>query len=207
MNEKPASAPSVPAAAPIDYRPAAASDVDAIYNLILEAARTTTVLPRPRQAIQASLKLFVVAARSGLIVGCGALTLFTPQLAEVRSLVVSPDLRGCGVGGGVVRALVEHADRIGVRRVFALTDSPGFFLRHGFTLTNKDTLPHKVWNECVHCPKFLTCTEEAVDLHLSPDAANDPALRTLEGHTPTGGPGGSNAGNGNGSAGPGKGRP
>lgn len=198
----------MPAAAPIAYRPAVASDVDAIYNLILEAAYTTTVLPRPRQAIQDSLGLFVVAERAGVLVGCGALTLFTPQLAEVRSLVVSRDLRGSGIGGGVVRALVEHADRIGVRRVFALTDNPGFFLRLGFALTNKDTLPHKVWNECVHCPKFLTCTEEAVDLHLSPDAADDPALRTLEGHTPPGGHGtqGNGNGNGNGNAVPEKGR-
>ena len=205
MNDNPVSAPSVPSAAPVCYRLARAADVDAIHNLIVEAARTTTVLPRPRQTIVDALGLFVVAERDGVLIGCGALTLFTPHLAEVRSLVVAPEIRGGGIGGGVVRALVEHAGNIGVRRVFALTDSPGFFLRLGFTPTHKDTLPHKVWNECVHCPKFLTCTEEAVDLHLSPEAVHDPALRTLEGRHPAGSK--RQDGDGNVSAAPEKGRP
>lgn len=180
MNDQSASVPSVHPA--VAYRPAAPADVDAIFELIREASCTTTVLPRPRQTIEANLHLFVVAERAGRIIGCGALTLFTPHLAEVRSLVVGAAARGLGIGGGVVKALIDHADRIGVRRLFALTDNPGFFQRQGFALTDKSTLPHKVWNECVHCPKFLTCTEEAVDLHLSPDAVEDPSLRTLEVH-------------------------
>ena len=64
--------------------------------------------------------------------------------------------------------------------MFALTDNPGYFLRLGFTPTSKTTLPHKVWNECVHCPKFTTCTEEAVDMFLAPGAAAVPGVITLE---------------------------
>lgn len=181
MNDHHASVPAEVTAPPIRYRIAAASDVDAIHDLIEEASRTTTVLPRPRRTIQENLDRFVVAERDGRIVGCGSLALFTPYLAEVRSLVVADGLRGRGVGGAVVRALVEAARQMGVRRVFALTDNPAFFQRLDFTLTDKSTLPHKVWNECARCPKFLTCTEEAVDMLLCPEAADDPSLHAWDG--------------------------
>lgn len=144
------------------------ADVDPIYGLIHEASSTTTVLPRSRDSIGEHVRDFIVAEREEKIIGCAALGVFTRHLAEIKSLVVAPELRGRGVGAGLVRALMDEARRLGVRRIFALTDSVPFFQRMGFTTVDRATLPHKVWNECIRCPKFLNCTEEAVDLILTP---------------------------------------
>jgi amino-acid N-acetyltransferase len=32
----------------------------------------------------------------------------------------------------------------------------------GFAEANKDKLPHKVWKECINCPKFPNCDEIAM---------------------------------------------
>jgi amino-acid N-acetyltransferase len=150
---------------------AAVSDVDAVFALIDEASRTTTVLARDRENLRASLRDFLVARQEGRVVACGALSLFASDLAEVRSLVVRPEWRGHGLGGRLVRALTREAQRLGIRRLFALTDNPAFFERLGFCRVDRATLPQKAWSECVHCPKFFNCQEEAVEVALGvPDA-------------------------------------
>jgi len=61
-----------------------------------------------------------------------------------------------------VQVLEEEARELEIPRIFALTYQPGFFTRCGFTeISNKD-LPHKVWKECINCPKFPDCDEHAV---------------------------------------------
>ncbi|MEN6627005.1 MAG: N-acetyltransferase [Candidatus Sumerlaeia bacterium] len=169
MTESPQTSPQ-PTQAPATprVRPAVLADADAIYELIAEAARTTTVLPRDRENICQAVRDFVLVECDGRIIGCGALGLFTRTLAEVRSLVVAADWRGRGIGRLLIGGLVGEATRLGVRRLFALTDSRGFFEANGFKLVSKESLPHKVWNECVFCPKFLHCEEEAVDMLLTP---------------------------------------
>ena len=160
--------------------PATADDIDAMHQLIETTSRTTTVLPRSRENIGLHLRDFLVVREGARILGCGALALFTRQLAEIKSLVVVPELRGRGVGQRLVRALVDEGRRLGVRRIFALTDNPPFFERAGFTRVDKATLPHKVWNECIHCPKFLNCQEDAVEMILGDAAGRSGAARSLE---------------------------
>ncbi len=155
-----------PVPAAITVRPAVLDDADAVYQLIAEAACTTSVLPRSRENVIQKIRNFFVLECEGRIIGCGALSLFTRTLAEIKSLVVAADWRGRGIGARLVAGLVDEAARLGVRRLFALTDSPRFFARCGFRPVSKATLPHKVWNECVFCPKFLNCQEEAMDMLL-----------------------------------------
>jgi amino-acid N-acetyltransferase len=54
------------------------------------------------------------------------------DLAEVRSIVVSTETRGQGVGLALVRALLARAEELGVKRVFCLTFEVGFFSKLGF---------------------------------------------------------------------------
>lgn len=147
-------------------RAAHAGDVDALDRLINQTAAETNVLARSREHILEHLRDFVVAERGGRVLGCGALALFTGSLAEIKSLVVAPEARGLGVGSMLVEYLLQEARRLHLTRVFALTDHPPFFLRQGFELVEKPTLPQKVWRECVHCPKYLNCAEEAVAITL-----------------------------------------
>jgi hypothetical protein len=48
---------------------------------------------------------------------------------------------------------------------------PGFFAKVGFTQCQHEDLPHKVFNDCMHCPKFLACDEIAMTRVLDPKAS------------------------------------
>ena len=50
----------------------------------------------------------------------------------------------------------------GIEKYFTLTYQPEFFKALGFTVINKEELPHKVWKECIDCPKFPNCDEIAM---------------------------------------------
>jgi hypothetical protein len=46
--------------------------------------------------------------------------------------------------------------------VFALTRKTGFFLKLGFQVVPRDSLPRKIWKDCITCTKFVGCDEVAV---------------------------------------------
>jgi amino-acid N-acetyltransferase len=48
----------------------------------------------------------------------------------------------------------------------ALTYEQAFFEKLGFEVVSKDSLPLKVWSDCVRCPKQETCDEIAMVLTL-----------------------------------------
>ena len=49
----------------------------------------------------------------------------------LAGLVIAPAWRGRGLGSALVRALLAHASRLGVPRVYFGTDGPGFYTRLG----------------------------------------------------------------------------
>ena len=66
----------------------------------------------------------------------------------------------------MVNACLDEAKSIGVPSVFVLTYEMAFFSRFGFERIQKAELPHKIWSDCVACPKFPDCDEEAMRLQL-----------------------------------------
>lgn len=156
-------APAIEAAEP--------GHVERIFVLIEEASRSSTVLPRTRESIADNLGDFLVARDGPELLACGALHQWTPGLAEIKSLVTADKARGRGIGSSLVRALVDLAARREMNRLFVLADNAEFFTRFGFGPTDRATLPHKVWNECLLCSKFFDCTEVALDRTLAPKEA------------------------------------
>lgn len=148
-------------------RKAVASDIPQIAALVNEFASRREVLPRTPDEVKASLSQWVVAEEEGQIVACGSLMMWG-SLAEVRSLVVRPDLQRNGLGGQVVTWLVEEARGLGVSSVFALTRAVPFFERLGFHVASREAFPGKVWQDCLQCPSFHNCDETAVMLPASP---------------------------------------
>lgn len=61
---------------------------------------------------------------------------------------------------------MQEAQELQISRVFALTQIPEFFLKHGFQILDKTHFPHKVWSECIRCPKFQNCDEVAVGITI-----------------------------------------
>ena len=148
-------------------RKAQVSDVPQIVELVNHYAAQGLMLPRSYNRVYQNVRDFTVIEEEGTIVGCGALHVLWEDLAEIRSLAIVPELAGNGLGGQIVRRLIEEARELGIPTVFAFTYQVGFFERLGFQVVDKDTLPRKVWVECIDCIKYPNCDETAVVLHLN----------------------------------------
>jgi amino-acid N-acetyltransferase len=161
----------------IRVRAAEVADVEAIAALLKPFAAAGVILPRSRDDIFEHLQEFLVASYDGDLVGVAAMHIYGSNLAEVRSLVVHETARGRGIGGLLLDACERWAAGLGVACIFALTYVPEFFTRHGYARVPKESLPHKVWTVCVHCPRFSECDEVAVQKRLS-DAPIEPMRLT-----------------------------
>lgn len=113
-------------------RPACSRDVKAMRELVKPYVESRAIVSKPAVSYYESLAEFLVAEHEGEIVGCGALHVMWEDVAEVRTLAVSPTVRGMGVGSMLLEALIEKARTVGVDRVFCLTFETAFFARHGF---------------------------------------------------------------------------
>jgi amino-acid N-acetyltransferase len=147
-----------------DYavRPALMDDVPAIFTLLESYASTGNLLPRPRVELERRIRDFFVIGPLGNPIACGALEIFTAELAEIRSLMVAPGHLRRGLGSILVRQLTDEARQRTISRLMALTYAPIFFHGLGFHTVAKETLPEKVWGVCVECYKFNRCDEIAV---------------------------------------------
>ncbi len=140
------SRPAVGAAAEpaIALRRARLDDVGRMATLLDEYARRGLVLPRPIGVLFRHVREFVVATASDEVVGCGALRVYSPVLAEIGALAVAERCQGRRVGRCIVEALVGEARSLGTRRVFALTLQEPFFHRLGFRTVPMSEVPEKI---------------------------------------------------------------
>lgn len=141
---------------------AVTSDVKYMHALIQHYAEKGLVLPRSLLSIYQHLQCMYVARENGQIVGTAGLHILGHDLGEVRSLVVSPDHRGKGIGRLLVHHIADEAARLGVKRLISFTYQVEFFQKCGFEIVDKSTLPEKVWIDCVNCPKLDCCDETAM---------------------------------------------
>jgi len=147
-------------------RKARIADVKDIYKLIETFANKGEMLHRPLTDIYDSLRDFYVYEEMDVIIGACALHICWEDMGEIRSLAVSGEAGGKGIGTFLVNACLDEARALGIPKVFALTYKPGFFEKVGFKPIGKEVLPHKVWGECVRCFKFPNCDENAVMIEL-----------------------------------------
>jgi argininosuccinate lyase/amino-acid N-acetyltransferase len=158
-------------------RRARLEDVPGIAGVMAEYVTRGVLLPRPVSELYQCVREFHVAVRGKEVVGCAALRVLWSDLGEVRSLAIRPDHHGLGLGATLVRAVLDDARAVQVPRVIALTREVGFFERCGFQVVSRDTLPRKVWTDCVRCPRRHACDEVAVALDLVPGAGDRAGAR------------------------------
>lgn len=149
--------------APASTRAARPEDIPWLERFIASYTRDGTLLPRTRANLVQHVRDFQVASAADTLVGCGALQIVDPGLAEIRSIAVDPAWRGRGIGSDLLRALLDDARRLGLGRVFCLTRRPTFFARHGFVEAPKEIFPTKVWGDCLACPRRHACDEIAME--------------------------------------------
>lgn len=116
-------------------RSAKTTDVPAIRNLVRPLAEERILLDKEAVTYYESIQEFVVAEDAdGNVVGCGGLHVIWEDIAEIRTLATSADLRGKGVGHVLLKELLQRARQVGVHRVFCLTFEVKFFERQGFSI-------------------------------------------------------------------------
>ena len=131
------------------------------------------MLHRSLESVYDSLREFQVVEEDGKIIGCVALDIFWADLAEIKSLAVAEGCARKGVGSAMVVAAVDDARKMGIRRLFALTYEKGFFIRQGFEVIDRETLPEKVWRECIACPKVDACDAITMMLQRQDERSSD----------------------------------
>ncbi|MBZ0157555.1 MAG: N-acetyltransferase [Alphaproteobacteria bacterium] len=147
-------------------RRAKIADVKSIHKLINGFAKNEEMLPRALNDLYENVRDFFIYEESGELRGICALRVVWEDLAEVRSLAVRREDQGRGVGTALLKRCLRDARELGIKRVFALTYLPEFFEKMGFKEIDKVKLPHKIWGDCLKCPKFPECNEHAVIIIL-----------------------------------------
>jgi amino-acid N-acetyltransferase len=146
-----------------NVRAAKLQDAVNIFELVNSLSGDGTLLRRNYAEICENVRDFAVAeSESGVFLGCGALHLYGPHLAEVRSIVVKPEAKGQGAGGKLLRALLEEAEFQGVLSVCLFTRIPDFFFHFGFRVADRTALPDKIYKDCQACPRLYACDEVAM---------------------------------------------
>lgn len=147
-------------------RKAQIRDIRDIQKLLVVYANKGDMLSRSLSELYESLRDFYVFEKDGKIVGTTALHIVWEDLAEVRSVAVAEDMTRAGIGSMLVRACIDEARQLGLKRIFCLTYRPEFFSNLGFRLVDKSELPQKVWGDCIRCVKFPDCDENAMIMDL-----------------------------------------
>jgi len=143
-------------------RKAKIKDVKQIHTLINFYAKSDLMLPRALNELYENLRDFWVFEEKRRILGCCALHILWDNLAEIKSLAVAKSHQGKGIGKALVLQCIEEAKILGVKKIFVLTYQPNYFRKFGFRRVKHSSLPHKIWIECIHCPKFPDCQEVAL---------------------------------------------
>lgn len=149
-------------------RKARIADIAGTQKMLGEFAKEGRLLARSLSELYTNVRDMFVAefVEKQQVIGCCSLHIIWENLAEIRSLAVAPSHQGMGIGRLLVEACVAEARQLGIGRLFTLTYETEFFKRMGFLVVDKNIFPHKIWADCLHCPKFPECDEVALVIDL-----------------------------------------
>jgi N-acetylglutamate synthase-like GNAT family acetyltransferase len=153
-------------------RTAVRSDARKIHELIQRNQQAGHLLPRQLTELTSRIERFVVGVDGrGSIVACGELAPLSSSLAEIRSLVVSANRRGQGLGRSIVDELRTRARASGFDDLCVFAHQPGYFAQMGFSIVPHTWLPEKIMADCRNCAFFRRCEQFAMvtDLDATPE--------------------------------------
>lgn len=119
----------------VTIRSAVTADIPDIIDLIRPFVAEGTVLARTYDELDELLPSFIVAVEDDMLLGCVVLEIYSPKLAEIRSLAVARAAQGKGIGRMLVEACVKRAKERSILEVMAITSADGFFQSCGFDYT------------------------------------------------------------------------
>ena len=127
-------------ASEIQIRTARTADVPRMVELMEPLVARRILLGKDLVELYGAVPEFLVATiGDGPVVGYGAVHVMWDQLGEVRTLGVSEDYLGRGVGHRLLEALEARASQLGLTQLFCLTFETDFFTKHGFEPVSENT--------------------------------------------------------------------
>jgi amino-acid N-acetyltransferase len=148
--------------APLLLRDGTVADAPALHALIADHLAEGHLLSRDLGEIVRHAHRFIVVLQAQTVVACAELAPLSRRVAEIRSFVVSRDVRQRGTGRRMLDSLLARAQAAGFERVCAFTHSPGYFVHQGFSMVPHAWLPEKISTDCQSCRLFRTCGQYAV---------------------------------------------
>jgi amino-acid N-acetyltransferase len=131
-------------------RRARTNDVPRIQALVAPLVQERILLGKESVVFYEAVQEFrVVEEADGTLIGCGALHVMWEDLGEVRTLAVTAERLGLGVGHALIDRLEADARELGLTRLFCLTFEVPFFSRHGFTDMGSETVDPLIYAELV----------------------------------------------------------
>lgn len=137
-------------------------DIESIHEIINTYAGDGTLLSRSRDDIASTIGNFYVAVVNGDIAGVITFHDYGDHLKEVRSLAVKKKYLRRGIGSMLLGKLIDDLTSANSPTLVVLTYAPEFFKKNGFVEINMDTLPEKIWKDCMYCMNYATCSEIAL---------------------------------------------
>ncbi|MGH7322715.1 MAG: arsenic resistance N-acetyltransferase ArsN2 [Candidatus Rokuibacteriota bacterium] len=128
-------------------------ELDAVLALLTAAGL-------PREGVAEHFGYFLVARANGRVVGAVGMEPYGAA-ALLRSLVVAPEHRGCGLGRALAERLLDEARARDVARVFLLTETAAdFFARLGLERIGREDADPAVGASVEFqsaCPRSAAC--------------------------------------------------
>ncbi|WP_345971529.1 N-acetyltransferase [Sulfurimonas sp. HSL1-6] len=147
----------------IHYRKATLADIEAMQRLVAPKVEDGTILVRSNDELATNIRSYILAFDNERLIGFTALHVHSPELAEIRSLIVDEPYRNRGIGAELVKLELEEGKKLGLKRILALTYAARFFEKLSFSEIPKESLPeHKIWADCIKCKHFPVCNEIAL---------------------------------------------
>ena len=118
----------------MEIRPATADDAELVRALLRACGL-------PVDGVPADLESLFVASVDGRIVGVAGLELHGRD-GLIRSVAVAPQFRDHNLASRLCTAVENRAERIGVRRLFLLTETAErFFMKRGYNAIERTLAP------------------------------------------------------------------
>lgn len=131
-----------------------------MQQLVAPEIESGVILPRTNDEIATNIRSYFIAMEADKLVGFVALHIHSPNLAELRSMIIDQNYRGRNIGTTLVEKACEEGRHLGLQEVLALTYQQRFFERLGFVEIPKESIPeHKIWADCIKCKHFPVCNE------------------------------------------------
>ncbi len=144
----------------IEFAKPTLKDIPKMQNLVKNEVESGVILYRDENEMANTIRSYTIARDNGEIIGFAALHIYSPEIAEVRSLIIKEEYRGKGVGKALVEKLEEEAKRLSLSKILTLTYRKEFFEKCGFVEIPKEEIPeHKIWADCIKCKHFPICNE------------------------------------------------